>query len=448
MPPKEEGGGERGEDAGAPVAGLHVFQHKGGRRERLLTARGADGAAGERFRRAVDEIPDGNDRVGRAEAAGEIGGEAFCRFRIVLRRRIHEKHAVRGEHGAVEGGIHRGVDAAGHADDGAGCADGGEKMRDAVPERRKEQVSRKGRMGRFRREFFRGGIEEEDRPRFFIGRGFPGEGPVFFVGRRHTVEGVAVFPVILKAPVIDVEHGHAEAGRGGGEHAVAFFVLAEGEGRGGKIEKNIRSVRREEIHWADSVIFIPAVFTEKDARREDAAFHWEIEGAEEFGERQAFLRRRDGSGREVAPVVELAVIREERFHCVGLPAPAGREEAALRRGEGGVVLPDAAVILDALPVNSAAPPDDDEPPRRFGDAPVIGFAFPEKRRLIPQIADEVACEAHFREDEDIRAERAGRFDLFPEQGPVGADISGDDLRLGGDDSQHVHSFFPKAFSLF
>lgn len=196
-------------------------------------------------------------------------------------------------------------------------------MRNAVAERREEQIARVGRHGPLRRERVCFRIKEEDRPGLGVRRGFAGEPAVRTVGGGHTVEGVAVLAVVLEAAVIHVQHGHVEPASGGGEHAVALFIFPEREGRGGKIEEKIRLVRSEQVHGMDRVIFIPAVLAEKDARSERPALHGEIEWAEELTQREAVLCGSRGGAGEVAPVVELAVIGEKRLDRVGTAAAPG-----------------------------------------------------------------------------------------------------------------------------
>lgn len=78
-------------------------------------------------------------------------------------------------------------------------------------------------------------------------------------------------------------------------------------------------------------------------------------------------------------------------------------------------------------------------PCRGGEALIVGFAFPEERILVPQVSDEIAREAHFRQNEDIRAGVLRAADFLLDLLPVRPDLSRADIQLSGDDPNHDRS---------
>ena len=111
-------------------------------------------------------------------------------------------------------------------------------------------------------------------------------------------------------------------------------------------------------------------------------------------------------------------------------------------GKGGVVFPGPAVIIRLLPVYSAAAPEDGDVPGGGRYFFIIGFAFPEKSVLIPQIADEVAGEAHFRKHQHMGSCLSGSFDFLFYLFPVLPDVSGNHIDLGGGNFYHDKASFP------
>ena len=122
------GGGEGGQNAGAAVAGLDVFAHERGHVDGLFFVAAGNGKGGDRFRRFVRRLSDGDGDVGSTEIFREHGRQIFCRLGIVACGRIDEEEIFGGEDGGEEGGIDGGIDPAGDADDDALDVNGFQKF--------------------------------------------------------------------------------------------------------------------------------------------------------------------------------------------------------------------------------------------------------------------------------------------------------------------------------
>lgn len=194
----------------------------------------------------------------------------------------------------------------------------------------------------------------------------------------------------------------------------------------------------QDVHGVVPIVFIPAVFTEKDAGLQYVSPLMErnSEGLVEITAVDVFLLRFFEGAGEVAAVVKLAVIREERFDDVG-PAADGFEKMSVHGGKGGVVFPHPSVVLAFCPVHSAASPDDGKSLGGSGDFFIVRFAFFEKRGLVPEIADEVAGEAHFRKHEKIRSLFLGDGDFLFNGFKIVTDLTGEYMELGGLDVEHM-----------
>ena len=142
--------------------------------------------------------------------------------------------------------------------------DSRKEFSDSVTEGRKKHAALEGSHGLFRHEIFGGSVEKEEAAGLFIGAGFSDEGPFFIIGGGHAVEGIAGFSVILQAPLIDVNHGDAEFGKGIAQHAVPLFIFPQSKGGGRKVEEKGNILLSQNGHGGKAVVFIPAIFAEKD----------------------------------------------------------------------------------------------------------------------------------------------------------------------------------------
>lgn len=120
-----EGRGEGGKDPGAPVPGLDIFLHEGRKMERLIFLASRNGQSIKGCYSFIHEMADGDGDVGGVQVVRQGFCQIFGGFRVEAGGGVHEEDAVFGEDGAVEGGIHSRVDAAGDADHDLLHMDGG-----------------------------------------------------------------------------------------------------------------------------------------------------------------------------------------------------------------------------------------------------------------------------------------------------------------------------------
>ena len=247
--------------------------------------------------------------------------------------------------------------------------------------------------------------------------------------------------------MIDVEQGKAEPGKGRAEHAVAFVVFAERQGRGGEIHENVALLAREDVHGMRFIIFVPAVFAEKDAGAEDAFFGRDGKRRKEIFERAAFVFCQNGGAGEVAAVVELAIGGEEGLRREGVGRVLGAKVMAACGDESGVVFPGASVVAGFCEIDGDASPNDGKAASGAGDFVIVCFAFAEKRILIPEVADEVAGEAHLGQNQNVGAGFLGERDFFFDGAEIFANLSGADGELRGLDF-HGGTSLEKIFLVF
>ena len=348
---------------------------------------------------------------------------------------------VCGKDGAVERGIHRGVDAAGDADHDFGYADGGEKFPDAVAHGEKKQVSLPWRHGGGGKERAGGSLEMKCAAGFFKGSGFGKKPAVLSISGGHAVKGVAGLAVVLQPPAIHVEHRDVETGELGGEHAVAFFIFGKREGRGGQIQEKIGALGGKDIHGREAVIFIPAVFAEERREADHFAAEGNHKGRECFFGGRAFFSREGEKRGKIAAVIETAVIGQQRFHRIGTMRPFRREECAVFCEKSGIVFSGAAIVIRLCPVDGDVSPRDHNVSGCFSEAVIVSLCLAQEGILVPQVSDEITGETHLGKNEKVRSLLFGECDLFFDERPVGADIPRQDVELGGADSEHGWASF-------
>ena len=138
---------------------------------------------------------------------------------------------------------------------------------------------------------------------------------------------------------------------------------------------------------------------------------------------------------EVACVVELPIVRQERLDDEGVGHCLGMAELSFAGDEAGVVLARPAVIVLFRPIDGDAAEDDRDAVRGGDDVGGASFAVAQEGVLLPGIAEQIAGNRHLGEDDDVGMIRFRFFHLAQHVRGIGVRPSGLYFHLCGRDFQ-------------
>ena len=217
-----------------------------------------------------------------------------------------------------------------------------------------------------------------------------------------AIVGEHVLPVVLDSHIVAVHQGD---GTGTGlvhEQVMAFPVLVEGVGRTGQVAEDLGPVLLQQLRYIIMIVFRPAVFAQKDPQ-------FQLPAPEGKGDRlhQVFdghirpqFRQQFGDAVEVPAVVEFPVVRQGSLADEGV-GQAAPEEFSVLGHKSGIVLPQPAVFIDFGRVGGNVSENYAQAFTGGDNLPAPGFAVLEKGTLFPQVAQEIAGDHQFRQEQDV-----------------------------------------------
>ena len=185
------------------------------------------------------------------------------------------------------------------------------------------------------------------------------------------------------------------------------------------------------MHRFERIVFIPAVFADEGSDAEFAAVvEGNLDGRQEvFREGVPFLGDFD-EGRKVADVAEFPVIGKEGLDVEGVGRTGRGQPVAVVGDEHGVIFSRPAVEVDPVRLFGYVAEDDGHAMRQVADFFAEADAFVDVIGLVPDVADEVAGNGKFREDDDVTAGCLGLGDEVLHDRRVLPRIAGIDPGLG------------------
>ena len=386
---------------------------------------------------------DRNRYIAAAEIFGEPSGEALRRLRIVDAGHIDKQQVFGRQYPCIEGGGHSGVDAAGNADDDAFHADGFQEQPNAVGERA-EDVRGLRFVGNRSRLSIGERFEVKNLRRFLIRFAGKTKDAPRVVGGVRAVEGVDGLAVVLDPDVVHVEKRRARFGGKEGKDAAALGVLAEGVRRRGDVDEKVRSLLfTKDFHRRKPVVVAPAVLAKQAADGIRPAAYGKAHGRDQILRRGVKLTGQLLQAEKMARVVELPIVRHQRLDDERIGRGVGRDELPVLRGEERVVLSDAAVVVLLRPIDGDVAEHYRNTLRRRDDFLAAGFAFFEKSRLFPGVAQKIAGNRHFGKNDEVGVLLPRIGNIFEHRIGVVVGTAGDDAHLSKGDLKHGKAFFHK-----
>ena len=420
-----------GDDARTPVARLDVFQVEGRHFDVMVLSRReiVDRSRVELLYRGIHDFLDGQDRIIGAQGFCHRAGQAPGKIRIVFARDIEQQHILRPQQMDVESCRHGGVDAAGEADRHLMDAELLQKFRCPVADGVVDLFDLAGKAVRLtiRFDLSRIRVVAERQQRFLKARRIGEAAPVAVIDAAAAVEGKDVLAVILDAHAVAVEQGQAAVPCLGRKNIVALAVLLQRKGRTGDVAQDVGPVLAEHLRDIVEIILRPAVFADEDAELYGFAAHRHGDRFNEVRDRRAMaqLRHEFRQAVEIAVIVELPVVRKRGLADVRI-GQAAPQQLAVLGDEAGIVAAQPAVLVHLVPVETDIAEDDTDAVRGGNDFFPVGFTVFQIGALLPQIAQKISGNHHFRQQQDVHA----GFFCFPDKGPG---VTGIGLRVSGND---------------
>jgi len=264
------------------------------------------------------------------------------------------------------------------------------------------------------------------------GRGFEGVPAaemiaLCIVGAGGAVKGEDGLAVVLDTDLVDVEQGPFEAAGMGGKDAVSLMVLVEREGgRAGVDEEIDFGAGGQDRERGNGVVQVPRIFA-KDAPKDGVAG---VKGRQKVLDAAILFERQFTQIKEVAAVIELAVVGHQGLNAEGVRAVCGSDKGPAVRHKDGVILAHTAVFVAAGPVDGHITEDGCDVLRSLANRVSAGFALMEKRLVLPFIAKEVSGNGHFGEDDELNSVTDGFTNVAKDRVRIFARSSREDVDLG------------------
>ena len=141
---------------------------------------------------------------------------------------------------------------------------------------------------------------------------------------------------------------------------MTLFIFSQSEWGSRQINEETGLLVFEDFHWVNGIIFIPAVFAQKNTAGEgfpgvrQRQFKW-LQGA--FNGSMIFRGQLSHAGK-IAGVIKLSVIGEQCLHRIRPVAVYRRDEFFIKGSKGGIIFAYTAIIASLFPVYSYISPDD------------------------------------------------------------------------------------------